>query len=53
VYEFQPPSERGLDAVRAIKAMNDGTAKVFVPLGENFLSATLGRTRMMRWPSAE
>jgi len=35
VYEFQPPSERGLDAVCAIKAMNDGTAKVFVPLGEN------------------
>ena len=40
VFDFQPPTERGLDAVRGIKAMHEGRAKVFIALGGNFLSAT-------------
>ena len=40
VFDFQPPTHRGHDAVRAIKAMHEGRAKVFIALGGNFLSAT-------------
>ena len=40
VCHFQPPTKRGHDAVRAIKAMHAGKAKVFIALGGNFLSAT-------------
>ncbi|MEE8124843.1 MAG: FdhF/YdeP family oxidoreductase [Nitrospirales bacterium] len=39
-FHFQPPTQRGLDAVRAIKAMHEGHAKVFIALGGNFFSAT-------------
>ena len=39
-FQFQPPSQRGHDAVNAIKAMHAGHAKVFIALGGNFLSAT-------------
>ena len=39
-FQFQPPTERGTDAVNAIKAMHAGKAKVFMALGGNFLSAT-------------
>lgn len=39
-FAFQPPTRRGCDAVRAIRAMHDGRAKVFFALGGNFLSAT-------------
>jgi len=40
VFEFKPSRDRGYDAVRAIKAMHDRRAKVFIALGGNFLSAT-------------
>lgn len=40
VFDFQPPIQRGHDAVRGIKAMHEGKAKVFIALGGNFLSAT-------------
>jgi anaerobic selenocysteine-containing dehydrogenase len=40
VCQFQPPTKRGHDAVRGIKAMHAGRAKVFIALGGNFLSAT-------------
>jgi molybdopterin-dependent oxidoreductase alpha subunit len=39
-FGFDPPREHGLDTVHAIKAMHDGSAKVFVGMGGNFLSAT-------------
>ena len=40
VCHFQPPTKRGHDAVRGIKAMHAGHAKIFIALGGNFLSAT-------------
>jgi molybdopterin-dependent oxidoreductase alpha subunit len=39
-FDFEPPRQHGYDTVHAIKAMHDGTAKVFFALGGNFLSAT-------------
>jgi len=39
-FQFQPPREPGADAVKAIKKMHAGKAKVFMALGGNFLSAT-------------
>jgi molybdopterin-dependent oxidoreductase alpha subunit len=38
-FGFDPPREPGLDTVNAIRAFRDGTAKVFVGLGGNFVSA--------------
>lgn len=38
-FGFEPPTEPGYDAVRAIRAMHDGEANVFVGLGGNFLAA--------------
>ncbi|OHX68497.1 FdhF/YdeP family oxidoreductase [Flammeovirga pacifica] len=38
-FQFKPPTKEGLDVVKCIKAMHDGTAKIFVALGGNFLSA--------------
>ena len=38
-YQFKPPQEHGLDTVESIKAMHDGTIKVFLSLGGNLLSA--------------
>ena len=40
VFNFQPPTQQGHYAVRGIKAMHEGRAKVFIALGGNFLSAT-------------
>lgn len=40
VLAFNPPQKRGYDAVRAITAMHEGRARVFLALGGNFLSAT-------------
>lgn len=40
VFDFEPPQKHGYDVVEAIKAMHDGTAKVFIAMGGNFLSAT-------------
>ncbi|MDQ3291507.1 MAG: molybdopterin-dependent oxidoreductase, partial [Bacteroidota bacterium] len=40
VYNFEPPQHPGYDVVNAIKAMNQGKAKVFIAMGGNFLSAT-------------
>jgi len=40
IFHFEPPTRRGHDAVRGIKAMHEGCAKVFMALGGNFLSAT-------------
>ena len=39
VFNFDPPTEEGVDTVRAIEAMHEGKAKVFVALGGNFASA--------------
>jgi molybdopterin-dependent oxidoreductase alpha subunit len=39
-FSFEPPQEHGFDAVEAIRAMNDGRAKVFFGMGGNFVSAT-------------
>jgi molybdopterin-dependent oxidoreductase alpha subunit len=39
-FNFTPPAEHGLDAVKTIEAMSKGKVKVFVALGGNFLSAT-------------
>jgi molybdopterin-dependent oxidoreductase alpha subunit len=39
-FDFEPPRHHGLDTVHAISAMHEGSAKVFVALGGNFLSAT-------------
>ncbi|MBT29064.1 MAG: hypothetical protein CMO01_05315 [Thalassobius sp.] len=38
-FGFAPPTKAGVDVVRAIEAMHEGKAKVFVALGGNFLSA--------------
>jgi molybdopterin-dependent oxidoreductase alpha subunit len=39
-FGFDPPRQPGYATVAAIKAMYEGTAKVFFALGGNFLSAT-------------
>lgn len=39
-FDFTPPQHHGYDVVKAIKAMHEGNASVFVALGGNFLSAT-------------
>ncbi|WP_411140802.1 FdhF/YdeP family oxidoreductase [Streptomyces sp. x-80] len=39
-FGFAPPREHGLDVVRAIRALRDGQAKVFLAMGGNFVSAT-------------
>ncbi|RCG21977.1 hypothetical protein DTL70_15975 [Streptomyces diacarni] len=39
-FGFAPPREHGLDVVRAIRAMRDGQAKVFVAMGGNFVAAS-------------
>ncbi|TVR81753.1 MAG: hypothetical protein EA409_06315 [Saprospirales bacterium] len=38
-YHFNPPREHGYATVDAIKAMHEGSLKVFVAMGGNFLSA--------------
>ncbi|MEM1134706.1 MAG: FdhF/YdeP family oxidoreductase [Bacteroidota bacterium] len=38
-FNFQAPSEPGLDTVHALQAMYGGKANVFIALGGNFLSA--------------
>ncbi len=38
-FGFEPPREHGFDAVRAVRALRDGEAKVFVGLGGNFVAA--------------
>ncbi len=37
--KFTPPDKEGLDAVEAIRAMRDGTVKVFVGVGGNLAAA--------------
>lgn len=39
-FDFKPPRNNGYDTVGAIRAMNEGRAKVFFAMGGNFLSAT-------------
>jgi len=39
-FSFSPPEKHGFDTVRAIEAMHQGKAKVFVGLGGNFLVAS-------------
>ncbi|MDW7691222.1 FdhF/YdeP family oxidoreductase [Flammeovirgaceae bacterium SG7u.111] len=39
VFNFDPPTEEGLDVAHCVKAMHEGKAKVFIALGGNFLSA--------------
>jgi molybdopterin-dependent oxidoreductase alpha subunit len=38
-FGFEPPREHGFDAVKAVRALRDGDAKVFVGLGGNFVAA--------------
>jgi formate dehydrogenase major subunit len=38
-FGFDPPREHGLDTVESIRALRDGTARVFFALGGNFVSA--------------
>ncbi len=38
-FGFKAPTKEGYDTVRAVKAMHQGKAKVFVGLGGNFVSA--------------
>ncbi|MEJ7584084.1 MAG: FdhF/YdeP family oxidoreductase [Acidimicrobiales bacterium] len=54
-FDFEPPREPGFDTVNAIRAMDEGRAKVFIGLGGNFAAATpdsdltaaaLGRCRL-------
>ncbi|MDN3669135.1 FdhF/YdeP family oxidoreductase [Echinicola jeungdonensis] len=40
VFGFDPPEKEGLDTVKAIQAMHEKKAKVFIALGGNFLSAS-------------
>ena len=39
VCEIEPPRHPGLDTVKTIRAMNDGSVKVFVGMGGNFVLA--------------
>jgi molybdopterin-dependent oxidoreductase alpha subunit len=39
-FDFTPPARHGLDSVDAIRAMRDGTAKVFLGVAGNFVRAT-------------
>jgi molybdopterin-dependent oxidoreductase alpha subunit len=39
IFEFDPPTQKGLDVVESIEAMHQGKAKVFFALGGNFISA--------------
>ncbi len=39
VFEFAPPRARGHNVVDAVKAMEEGRAKVFIGLGGNFIRA--------------
>ncbi|GAA1885180.1 FdhF/YdeP family oxidoreductase [Streptantibioticus ferralitis] len=39
-FGFAPPREHGLDVVQSIRAMRDGTAKVFFAMGGNFVAAS-------------
>ncbi|WP_088319429.1 FdhF/YdeP family oxidoreductase [Kineosporia sp. R_H_3] len=38
-FGFEPPRRRGLDVVDSVRALRDGSAKVFVALGGNFAAA--------------
>ncbi|WP_345520787.1 FdhF/YdeP family oxidoreductase [Nocardioides conyzicola] len=38
-FGFDPPREHGLDTVKAIEALRDGKAKIFIGMGGNFVSA--------------
>ncbi|MCW0212274.1 MAG: FdhF/YdeP family oxidoreductase [Pseudonocardia sp.] len=38
-FGFDPPREHGHDAVASVQALRDGTAKVFIGLGGNFVSS--------------
>ncbi|MEJ7739213.1 MAG: FdhF/YdeP family oxidoreductase [Chitinophagaceae bacterium] len=40
VFHFTPPVKHGYDVVRAITAMHNRSAKIFMAMGGNFLSAT-------------
>ncbi|WP_436736423.1 FdhF/YdeP family oxidoreductase [Streptomyces sp. BBFR102] len=39
-FGFAPPRHHGLDVVRAIRALRDGEAKVFLAMGGNFVAAS-------------
>ncbi|MER6980598.1 FdhF/YdeP family oxidoreductase [Streptomyces carpinensis] len=39
-FGFTPPTRHGLDSVNAIRAMRDGTARVFLGVAGNFVRAT-------------
>lgn len=50
-FAFEPPRAHGLDAVRALRALQAGTVKVFIALGGNFVGAisdTLAAEKAMR-----
>jgi molybdopterin-dependent oxidoreductase alpha subunit len=39
-FDFEPPREHGYDTVETIRALRDGTVRVFMGLGGNFVAAT-------------
>lgn len=39
-FDFAPPRAHGYDVVRAIRALRDGQAKVFLAMGGNFVAAS-------------
>lgn len=45
VFGFEPPREAGHHSVETVEAMLDGTAKVFIGLGGNFVRAVPDTTR--------
>jgi formate dehydrogenase major subunit len=45
VFNFSPPREHGHSVVDTVAAMIDGSAKVFIALGGNFIAAVPDKTR--------
>ncbi|MGH7899792.1 MAG: FdhF/YdeP family oxidoreductase, partial [Candidatus Binatia bacterium] len=39
-FHFDPPVDHGVDTVKAIRAMHEGRARVFIAMGGNFVRAT-------------
>jgi molybdopterin-dependent oxidoreductase alpha subunit len=46
IFDFQPPRAHGHNVVGALHAMLDGTARVFIGLGGNFVAAVPDRPRV-------
>ncbi|MDO5758829.1 MAG: FdhF/YdeP family oxidoreductase [Rhodobacterales bacterium] len=52
MFDIEPPTEDGLNAVRACEGILDGTVKAMITLGGNLVRALPDRDRMEKaWPS--